>query len=302
MTAQSVAAAGLRIDAPAKINLFLHVHARRADGYHVLHSLIAFVDAGDMLTARPADTLTLSCKGPFAAALGTGDDNLVMRAARALAAETPGAPGAAIGLIKNLPVASGIGGGSADAAAALGLLRRLWRAPVDDGRLAAIGLGLGADVPVCLQARTSWVGGIGETVRPGPDLPSCGVLLVNPGVAVSTAEVYRRCCPAGGGETDAELPASDVRALAAALAVRRNDLAAPATEIAPVIAEVLAALGATPGCLLARLSGSGATCFALYAEPSEAEAAASAIAAAHPGWWVCPTRFRAAAPQPEPCG
>ena len=177
--------------APAKVNLFLHVIGRRADGYHLLDSLVVFAEAADVLRAEPAQALTLHLDGPFAAGLAAEPDNLVLRAARALAAETGVAPRARLSLHKNLPVASGIGGGSADAAAALRLLCRLWQVAPDPAALARFAIGLGADVPVCLAGRASRMGGIGERIEPAPTLPACGIVLVNPGVAVATAEVFR---------------------------------------------------------------------------------------------------------------
>jgi 4-diphosphocytidyl-2-C-methyl-D-erythritol kinase len=301
MTDAASAPAALVIRAPAKINLFLHVIERRADGYHTLDSLVAFTEAGDDLRAAPAADLSLSLDGAFGAALAgeNTQDNLVMRAARALAAEAGIEGTAALHLTKTLPVASGIGGGSADAAAALRLLRSLWDIDIDDAALARLGLGLGADVPVCLAGAPRRMGGIGEEVTPVTGLPACGVLLVNPRVPVSTPAVFRRCRPAGPGATAFSVAGDDAAALAAALADSRNDLQGPALEVAPVIAEVLAALDSAPGCHLARLSGSGATCFGLFDDEAAATGAADTIRAAHGDWWVCPTRFRAAPAKPE---
>ena len=303
MSRAQAGAASLGIRAPAKLNLFLHVLGRRDDGYHILDSLIAFTEAGDDLVVRAAGALSLSCDGPFAAALGdAGDDNLVLRAARALAgaAGVAATAGAAVTLTKNLPVASGIGGGSSDAAAALVALRALWRAEIDEDRLAALAHALGADVPVCLAGVPSRVGGIGERICPAPALPRCGVLLVNPGVPVPTAEVFRRCRPAGGEASDRLPVFGDAAGLAAALADRRNDLEAPALAVAPAIGAVLAALRAQPGCLLARLSGSGATCFGLFEEDAAAATGAQRIGHANPRWWVRATRFRDARAEPAP--
>jgi 4-diphosphocytidyl-2-C-methyl-D-erythritol kinase len=268
--------------APAKVNLFLHVVGRRADGYHLLDSLAVFPSVGDRVGAEPAEGLRLTLAGPFAAGLAAEGDNLVLRAARALAAWVGRAPDVALTLEKNLPVASGIGGGSADAAAALRVLAGLWG--IDVGALGALALGLGADVPVCLAARPMRMGGVGEVLAPSPALPACGMVLVNPGVGVATPAVFR--ARAGGFSAPAELPAGwgDARAMAADLARLSNDLQAPAIALCPVIADVLAALAALPGALLARMSGSGATCFALFETAAAAHAGAAALA--RPAWWV----------------
>ena len=277
--------------APAKVNLSLAVTGKRADGYHLLDSLVVFGPAADVLHASGAADLSLTMEGPFAAGLAAEPDNLVLRAARALA-DWAGRPArAALVLEKHLPVASGIGGGSADAAAALRVLGRLWQLRPDADALAALALRLGADVPVCLGSRPSHMTGVGEGVAPLPRLPPCGLLLANPGVAVSTAEVFRACRP--GASAVPPLPPSwpDAAALAATLAGRPNDLQEAACGVAPGIRAVLAALAAQPGCLLARMSGSGATCFGLFADPAQAVAAARGLPAA---WW------RSAGPLYEP--
>jgi 4-diphosphocytidyl-2-C-methyl-D-erythritol kinase len=266
--------------APAKINLYLHVTGRRADGYHLLDSLVVFAGAADALRVAPAEGLTLAVEGPFAGALAGEGDNLVLRAARALAARAGIAPRGALTLTKRLPVASGIGGGSADAAAALRLLARFWGVPPADGAMAVT---LGADVPVCLAARPARMQGIGEVLLAAPRLPPFGLVLVNPGVAVPTPAVFR--ARGGGFRAAAALPDAwpDAGAMAADLAGLENDLEAAAVGLAPAIGEVLAALRALPGGLLARMSGSGATCFALFADAAAAAAAARAVA--RPGWW-----------------
>ena len=263
--------------APAKVNLFLHITGRRADGYHLLDSLAVFAGVGDVLRGEVAGELNLEVCGPFAAGLSGEPDNLVLRAARAL-----GSHGARLVLEKNLPVASGIGGGSADAAAALRLLCRLWRlAPPD---LAAIALALGADVPVCLVSRPSRMGGVGERLDATPRLPPCGLVLVNPGVAVATADVFR--ARRGDWSPPAELPPGWANAalMARDLRALRNDLEPSAIALQPVIGEVISALAAVPGCHLARMSGSGATCFGLFDDPVEAEAAA--VRLRRPNWWT----------------
>jgi 4-diphosphocytidyl-2-C-methyl-D-erythritol kinase len=274
--ARPAAAAPWREAAPAKVNLYLHVLGRRPDGYHLLDSLAVFAGIGDLLEATPAAALTLALDGAEAAALAAEPDNLVLRAARAL----DPARGAALRLEKRLPVASGIGGGSADAAAALRLLDRLW----DRGGagLAAAAARLGADVPVCLASRPARMGGVGERLTPAPALPPLGLLLANPRLEVATPAVFR--ARAGGFSAPAALPDgwADAAALARDLAALGNDLEAPARLLCPAIGTVLARIAALPGCLLARMSGSGATCFGLFADPAAAAAAAGLLPAA---WW-----------------
>jgi 4-diphosphocytidyl-2-C-methyl-D-erythritol kinase len=271
--------------APAKVNLFLHVVGRRADGYHLLDSLVVFAGAADRVTAAPAATLELTVTGPGAAALaGDPTDNLVLRAARALAASAGVLAGARLVLEKTLPVASGIGGGSADAAAALRLLGRMWEVSVPAAELAAMAQAIGADVPVCFAGRPARMGGVGEILADPPALPPFGLVLVNPGVAVSTPAVFR--ARAASFSHCATLPAgwADAAAMAADLADLANDLEAPARTLCPAIDAVLAALRGAPGCLLARMSGSGATCFGLFADAGAARIAAEAVR--RPGWWV----------------
>jgi 4-diphosphocytidyl-2-C-methyl-D-erythritol kinase len=268
--------------ARAKVNLYLHVTGRRDDGYHQLDSLVIFAGIGDTLSGVPADTLSLELRGPLAAGLATEPDNLVLRAARLLASAAGISKGAALTLDKHLPVASGIGGGSADAAAALRLLCRLWQLPNADAffQLAAQ---LGADVPVCLAGQPSRMGGIGDRLEPAPALPGGGLLLVNPGIAVATAEVFR--ARRGPWSSQAILPPgwANMSTMAADLGKLRNDLQPVAINMQPRIGAVLAALEATPGCLLARMSGSGASCFGLYVDPETAGRAARALP--DPGWW-----------------
>lgn len=279
------------IRAPAKVNLFLEIVGRRADGYHLLQSLVAFADVADVVRARPSDDLTLAIDGPFGAGLATEPDNLVLRAARRLAEATGVTRGAAIALTKNIPVAAGLGGGSADAAAALTALATLWGVRLPDAARDRIAVSLGADVPVCLFGRPALVGGIGEAIAPAPALPPLGVVLVNPRIPVPTAAVFKaRSGPFSPVQAFAA-PAGGSAEFAAALDRRRNDLAAPAVTVAPAIAVVLDTIAATRGCLLARLSGSGATCFGLYGDAGAAELAAAAISAARSGWWVQATRL-----------
>jgi 4-diphosphocytidyl-2-C-methyl-D-erythritol kinase len=269
--------------ARAKINLHLHVVGRRVDGYHLLDSLVVFAAVGDRLTVSPAAGLTLSVTGPFAAELQTEADNLVLKAARALAAHAGIDPTGALTLEKKLPIASGIGGGSADAAAALRLLCRFWGLdPAMSGQLAA---SVGADVPVCVASAPTLMSGIGEILAPAPALPDMGIVLVNPGVAVSTPAVFR--ARSGPFSDPAHFPVSgwkNTKILTESLHATSNDLEPPARSLTPSIGDVLDTLAAIPGCLLARMSGSGATCFGLFPDPQAARLAASTII--HDGWWV----------------
>lgn len=272
--------------APAKLNLHLHVVGKRADGYHLLDSLVAFAAIHDTVSAAKARSLSLAVAGPFASALAGEGDNLVLRAARSLAGAAGMAPGAALRLIKRLPVASGIGGGSADAAAALAAVGALWRLDPDPAALAALALSLGADVPVCLAGRTAQMSGIGETMSPAPALPPVALVLANPLVPLPTPAVFKARQGAFSEPAPLASAPRDVRDLAEALARRRNDLTAAAIGLVPEIAVVLSALQAQPGCLLARMSGSGATCFALFARGDEAAAAETSLQQSRPGWWV----------------
>jgi 4-diphosphocytidyl-2-C-methyl-D-erythritol kinase len=278
--------AAIRQFAPAKLNLYLHVVGRRPDGYHALDSLAVFLGVGDEVAARPADELALTVTGPFAAALPSGPENLVLRAARALA-QAAGVPArAALTLTKNLPVAAGLGGGSADAAAALAALERLWRTGMTDAALDRLALGLGADVPLCRRRRPQQVAGIGEVLSDAPALPPFHVVLANPGTPLSTAAVFAALAPAFSQAAPLQRPPADARDLAALLAARRNDLEPPARRLVPALDDALAALAASADCLLARMSGSGATCFGIFATRPAAEAAAKAVANQYPAWWV----------------
>lgn len=292
---------GIAVAAPAKLNLWLHVVGRRRDGYHLLDSLVAFADVCDTVSVAPAETLSLTVAGPFAPALSAtlaaaGGENLVLRAARLLAQTAGVAPRARIRLIKALPVAAGIGGGSADAAAALRGLNRLWSLGRSDAELARLALPLGADLPVCVHRRPMLVTGIGERLAPAPPLPPAGLLLVNPGVPVATPAVFARrtgpFSPPAGVTAEDLAAARDARDLADLLGARGNDLEHAAIALAPAIAEALARLTAAPGCLLARLSGSGATCFGLFPDKAAAAAAGNTIARGRPDWWVTATGFR----------
>jgi 4-diphosphocytidyl-2-C-methyl-D-erythritol kinase len=267
--------------AHAKVNLWLKVVGRRADGYHLLDSLVAFADLADSLDAAAADKLSLTLDGPGATSLAGESDNLVLKAARLLADRAGVAPRAALRLTKRIPVAAGLGGGSADAAAALQALVELWRLALPVEELFDLAAKLGADVPMCLAGRPALVSGIGEKLAPAPPLPACGLLLVNPGVALPTAAVFtaRR-----GDYSPPPLarPWSDLTSLVEALAARGNDLTSAAAELCPVIADVLAFLRASPAVRYAAMTGSGATCFALYDTPAAAERAAADVPAA---WW-----------------
>lgn len=275
----------MRESAKAKVNLFLHVGARRPDGFHELESLAVFADTGDALAFECADTLSLSIDGPFAAALRDEPDNLVLRAARALAAHAGIEPRAKITLTKNLPVASGIGGGSADAAAALRGLSRLWNI---SSPLHEIALSLGSDVPVCLESKPAWMTGRGEHIEP-ISLPSIPMVLVNPGVSVSTSDVFARVKNRTGTGHAKPQAIHSVGELVSYLKSTTNDLQTPACEIAPVIGDVLAALSNT-GAFIARMSGSGATCFGIYENDAAAQKVANIIAKAHADWWITDTR------------
>ena len=289
--------------APAKLNLYLHVGAPGEDGYHPLCSLMAFADLGDLVSTFEADALSLRVRGPFAGDLGDDADNLVLRAARALIAEArrPVAP-VGLSLDKRLPVASGLGGGSSDAGAALRLLREICALPLDNDRLAAVAASLGADGAACLWGAPAIAQGRGERLSSAPGLPPLDIVLANPRVPVSTAEVYRRF-DAGGRFSDVTPPTApdafeDATELAAWLAGQRNDLEAPAITVAPQVGAVLETLAGEPETLLARVSGSGGTCFALCAGDIEAEGLAERLEAMAPDWWVA--RCRLGGPWPDP--
>ncbi len=273
--------------APAKLNLYLHVLGRRSDGYHLLDSLIAFASIADTVTVAPAEQSGLVVEGRFADAVPTGRDagrNLAWQAVLSLA-EALGRPAAAaVTLTKRLPVAAGIGGGSADAAAVLRALAELWGA--DDAVVARVAGELGADVPVCLAGRSAHVGGIGDRLEPAPSVAGTPLVLVNPGATLATPDVFASY--RGGYSAAGRLAVAprDAVELAALLAERRNDLTVPVRALVPEIGTVLAELAGAPGCLLARMSGSGATCFGLFRRDHEAAQAAAGLHTARPGWWV----------------
>jgi len=273
--------------AHAKVNLWLNVVGRRDDGYHLLDSLVAFVDLADHVEARPGDRLMLGLDGPLAGALAGEADNLVLKAARLLADRAGVAPRAAIRLIKHIPVAAGLGGGSADAAATLRELVDFWRVAMPEDELFDLAAHLGADVPMCFAGRTAFVSGVGERLTVAPPLPECAVLLVNPGTALPTSDVFAARRGAFSPARPAPRPWRDLAALVGVLAERGNDLTAAAVSLAPMVGRVLEALARTEARHVA-MSGSGATCFALYDSQDLARRAASALPAS---WWRHVGRF-----------
>jgi 4-diphosphocytidyl-2-C-methyl-D-erythritol kinase len=268
--------------ARAKVNLWLNVVGRRADGYHLLHSLVAFCDLADSLEAFAADRLTLAIDGPQASTLADEPDNLVLKAARLLAERAGVAPRAALRLTKRIPVAAGLGGGSADAAAALQALAELWQLSLPAAELRDMAAKLGADVPMCLFGRPAVASGVGEQLQAAPTLPPCAILLVNPGVALPTARVFaaRRGDYSGVMPVPSSWP--DLAAFAAELARRGNDLTKAAVSLQPAIGDVLACLKRIDGVHHAAMTGSGASCFALFDDLPAAQRAASTIPA---DWW-----------------
>jgi 4-diphosphocytidyl-2-C-methyl-D-erythritol kinase len=270
--------------APAKINLTLRVLGRRADGYHELESLVAFADLADTLTLQPGEATALDVSGPFATASGNISDNLVLKAVSALGQRLSGLTAGHFRLEKNIPVAAGIGGGSADAAAALRLLARVNGIAAGDARLMDAARAVGADVPACLASRPCIMRGVGEKLAQ-LDMPRLPAVLVNPGVALGTRDVFAKFAGLQGGAPIGEVPRTP-EALLAFLARHRNDLTPAAIACAPIIDDVLAQLREAPGSLLARMSGSGATCFALFASAGEAAAAVWRVQNKHKDWWT----------------
>ncbi len=294
--------------APAKINLTLHVAGRRPDGYHDIDSFVAFARLGDRLTFTPARTLTFSVQGPLAHACGPIGDNLVLKAAALLSSHVAGLKVGHFQLWKRLPVAAGLGGGSSDAAAALRLLARANGLASNDPRLMQAARSTGADVPVCLDPRPRLMRGIGDILSAPVDLPLLPAVLVNPGVMLATRDVFaaNKSIAAGAGGCPSSVPefefaqffASGTRAgLLAALAEGCNDLEAPAMELAPEIAVVLAAMRDQSSCRFARMSGSGATCFGIFVSMRMAQRAARALRDKHPAWWVRATALGTARKQ-----
>ena len=268
--------------ARAKVNLWLNVVGRRADGYHLLDSLVAFTDLADRLEVGPSDGLSLALEGPEAAAIAGDADNLVLKAARLLAGRAGVAPRAALRLAKHIPVAAGLGGGSADAAAALHALVDLWRVAMPVEELFDIAASLGADVPMCLAGRPALASGVGEILRPAPPLPPCAILLANPRTPLATPEVFAARRGAFSATTPVPSAWPDLRTFAADLAARGNDLTEAAISLQPAIADVLEVLRRSDGARHAAMSGSGATCFALYDTVEAAREAAARLPAA---WW-----------------
>lgn len=283
--------------APAKINLTLHIEGRRADGYHELQSLVAFAGAGDFLTFAPDGEFSLSLDGPTAIEAGEGGDNLVAKAHRALSAEWPGLRSGAFHLTKRLPVAAGVGGGSSDAAAALRLLAQANGISPENPVLFEVARKTGADVPVCLAPRGKMMSGIGDKLGPPLRLPPLFAVLVNPRQPVETGAVFAELGLKLGetcslGPHPAISDDMDFESFMRALKKGRNDMEDAACVLAPVIGDVLAVLAGARGCRLARMSGSGATCFALFETCRQAGIAARAISRGHPEWWVKPTILR----------
>lgn len=279
--------------APAKINLFLHVGSKRADGFHELESLVVFARVGDDLRFERAGELSLAIDGPFSGALPPDSGNLVLQAARALEAACGVQKGARITLNKRLPVGSGIGGGSADAAAALRGLNALWDLGLSPEDLRKIGAGFGSDIPVCVDSVPAWMEGRGEKVTPVSGIPEAAMVLVNPGVVVPTGKVFGALKDRRGVGLKLLPKMKTVQELVAYLVTVTNDLEIPAREIAPVIGEALDALSSQNGALLACMSGSGATCFGLFESDAAARAAATMIRVRHDGWWVQATKTAA---------
>jgi len=269
----------------AKINLTLRVLGRRADGYHELESLVAFADTADALTLEPGLADGLEMSGPFAGKSGRVDDNLVLRSLAELRRQIPSLKGGRFRLEKNLPVAAGVGGGSADAAAALRLLARSNGIALDDSRLMVAARAVGADVPVCLDSRPRIMRGIGEVLSAPLDLPRMPAVLVNPGVAVVTRDVFGKFKSERAGLGLDGVP-TKIDALIELLKQHDNDLTVAASACAPVVGEVLGALRSAPGSALARMSGSGATCFALFNSRAQAETAARQLADERGNWWI----------------
>jgi 4-diphosphocytidyl-2-C-methyl-D-erythritol kinase len=272
--------------APAKVNLTLRVIGRRADGFHEIESLVAFAGVSDALTFTPGSALALSVGGPTAAAAGDIADNLVLKAARALAERVERLKLGRFTLSKRLPVAAGLGGGSTDAAAALRLLARANDLAPDDPRLMQAARATGADVPVCLDPRPRLMRGIGDVLSDPLDLPRLFAVLINPGVAVATRDVFSALAVPAAGETAPAAICTGASALLAEIARGRNDLEGPAIELEPAIADALAVLRNLPGCRLARMSGSGATCFGLFDSMDAARGAARRLRVGYPAWWV----------------
>lgn len=290
MELSNMSAKTFSLHAPAKINLFLHVTGRRDDGYHLLQSIVVFAEAGDHLTFTRHDSLFIDVEGYFADDVGDLRGNLVYKAAQALGREYRITPTGMITLQKNLPVASGIGGGSSDAATTLRGLSKLWALPEEKERLRRLGATLGADVPACLVRRPVWMEGIGEKMMAMPEMPDMHLVLVTPPVSTPTPEVFARFARRFSGRYSAPIQFGGRRKTLqewiADLRFYRNDLTDAAIEVSPDIRRALQAIESTPNCHIARLSGSGATCFGIYDNPAAAAAAVNKIRQEYPTWWV----------------
>ncbi|WP_340150828.1 4-(cytidine 5'-diphospho)-2-C-methyl-D-erythritol kinase [uncultured Sneathiella sp.] len=275
--------------ARAKINLYLHVTGKRPDGYHLLDSLVVFADYGDELTVESDSSLSLEISGPFSAGIRAMDDNLILKAARLLQEKAVVKKGAKIKLVKNLPVAAGIGGGSADASLALQLLNELWGTGYSDRQLAELGLSLGADVPVCLYGKPTIMAGVGELLSAGLKIPKIHIILVNCNILVSTADVFRRLEISDTPKVGLGIEGCTEVDIISALRTAGNDLQAPAFQIAPQIESVIDEIAGETECQLARMSGSGATVFGLFETSEGARKAVQNIQSRHPDWWVLAT-------------
>lgn len=277
------------VKAPAKVNLYLHVTGRRDDGYHLLDSLFVFAADGDTVRVLPAETLELKITGQFAPGLSAGEDNIVIKAARRLADEFGIEPAVQIVLEKNLPVASGIGGGSSDAAAVLKALLKLWKKEISSEKLGKIALELGADVPSCLAGKAVQVSGVGEILKPAPELPVLPVLLVNPNKPVPTPAVFKAREPVFSPPDPFASDMADFDFFINELKRRHNDLSEAACRVEPAVGTVLAALRYFPSCCFSAMSGSGGTCFGLFRSPQDAGACRRALQEKFADWWFLET-------------
>lgn len=272
--------------APAKINLFLHILGRRADGYHLLQSVMVFVTVGDRLTFTRHDSLFIDIEGPYAGDVAAPKDNLVYKAAQALAAEYKVPAVAEIRLEKNLPVASGMGGGSSDAATTLKGLAQLWGLPEEQGRMQKLAATIGADVPACLMRKPVWAEGIGEKMMRLTDMPDMNLVLVTPPTPTPTPEVFKQYQRNFSPPIQFMGRRKSMHEWIADLKIYRNDLTEAAVRVSPEIRPALQSLRETTGCHIARLSGSGATCFGIYENAAAAAAAVNKLKQIHPGWWI----------------
>jgi 4-diphosphocytidyl-2-C-methyl-D-erythritol kinase len=279
----------LSIFAPAKINLYLHITGKRDDGFHILDSLVIFANYGDIVTVNSSTKLTLTINGPFANTLSVGDDNLVIKAAQTLAKFANIEPKAEIVLTKNLPISSGIGGGSADAAATLHALAKLWKISLSKVDFMHLAQMLGSDVSVCIAGIPSFMSETGEKIIPAPFLPDFWMVLVNPNVPVSTQDVFSKYIPKFTIKKQFQGIFKNTDRMCNVLATYTNDLTVAAITVAPVIGDVLTELQATEGNMLVRLSGSGATCFAIFPNKNTAQKAATNLNRTHPRWWTITT-------------